>query len=62
MTHLFHVLKSAEGGPGYGAIDMLKANGIKCRKGPESIYIGHICIEVTGNSRVAKRASRLLWG
>ena len=65
MTHstFFHVLSKRDGGPGQRwALETLRSAGIPC-VADHSPFIGHYGIRLkTRNQRLAKRATRLIYG
>jgi hypothetical protein len=59
-TKGFHILREAEGGPGYKSyLSMLKRLGIDARK-HTSCFLGHDCIFVTGTKKQIAQADRLI--
>jgi len=61
-TLTYSVYKTCEGGMGQKtAIEFLKANGLKAKPG-YSPYVGQVGVEVTGNKRDHKKASKILFG
>lgn len=62
-TVLYHVTKATEGGKGKRqSLLELKYAGIKARDAGSSCYVGLTCLEVDGNKRIQKKASKILFG